>query len=66
VELTKHNTVQLVWVTEHLGIEGNEIAQELAIEGLSHPLTGPKTILGISAKVARGVIRCWMNRKHEK
>jgi hypothetical protein len=36
-------------------IDGNEIADELARQGSSHPLTGPA--LGISAKVARGVKR---------
>jgi hypothetical protein len=47
-----------------MGIDGNETADELAREGSSHPLMGPKSELGISAKVARGVIREWTNRKH--
>jgi len=32
----------------------------------SHPLTGPAPALGISAKVAKGVIRGWTSRKHEE
>jgi hypothetical protein len=28
-------------------------------------LTGPEPVLTISAKVAKGVIRDWMSRKHE-
>jgi len=39
---------------------------KLAIEGSSHPLIGPKLVLQISAKVARGIIRDWTRRKHKK
>jgi hypothetical protein len=42
-------------VPGHVKIDGNEIADELAKQGPSHPLTGPA--LGIPAKVARGVKR---------
>jgi hypothetical protein len=47
-------------------IDGNEIADQLAREGSSHPLTGPLSSLGISANVAREVIRDWISRKHEE
>jgi hypothetical protein len=43
-----------------------KVANQLARQGASHPLTGPQPALGISVKVARGVIRGWKNRKHEK
>jgi hypothetical protein len=49
-----------------LGIDGNEIAEQLATEGPSHPLIGPESELGTSVKVATGVIRYQMNSKHEK
>jgi hypothetical protein len=49
-----------------LGIDGNEIPEQLATEGPSHPLTGPEFAVGIFVKVARGVIRYQTNRKHEK
>jgi len=45
-------------------IDGNEIADKLAKQGSSNPLTGPGPALGIYAKVARGVIRGWTGRKH--
>ena len=45
---------------------GNEIAEELARQGSSHPLTGPKPGLDISAKVAKGVIMDWTRRKYEE
>jgi hypothetical protein len=40
-----------------MGIDGNEIADQLAREGSSHPLIGPEPALGISPKVPRGIIR---------
>jgi hypothetical protein len=48
-----------------MGIDGNETADQLARRASSHPLTGPEHVLGISAKVARGVIRDWMSKKHD-
>jgi hypothetical protein len=35
-------------------------------QSFSYPLTGSVPALGISAKVARGVIKDWTSRKHEK
>jgi hypothetical protein len=66
VKLAEHNRIQLVWVPGHIGIDGNVIADQLARQGSSHPLTGPEPALGMSAKVGREVIRDWMSRKHEE
>jgi ribonuclease HI len=66
VKLAEHNRIQLVWVSRHMGIDGNEIANQLARQGSSHPLTGPEHALGISAKVAREVIRDGTSRKHKE
>jgi hypothetical protein len=49
-----------------MGIDTNEIADQLAREGSSHPLIGPEAALGISPKVARVIIRDWTSRKHEE
>jgi len=49
-----------------MGIDGNKMADQLARQGSSCPLTGPESALGISAKVAMEVIRNWTNRKHEE
>jgi hypothetical protein len=43
-----------------------KVVVQLARPGSSHALTGPQLALGISVKVARGVIRGWKNRKHEE
>jgi hypothetical protein len=40
-----------------MGIVGNEIADHLARVGSSHPLIGPEPAIGMSAQVARGVMR---------
>jgi hypothetical protein len=66
VKLAEHNRLQLVWVQGHMGIDGNETADQLARQGSLHPLIGPEPAFGISAKVARGVITDWTSRKHEE
>jgi len=48
-----------------MGVDRNEIADQLARECSSHPLIGLDPALGISPKVARGVMRDWISRKHE-
>jgi hypothetical protein len=53
-------------VSGHIRIDGNEMADEVARQGSSHPLIGPEPALGISAKVAKEVIRDWTNRKHKE
>jgi ribonuclease HI len=56
IKLAEHTRVQLVWVPGHMRIDGNEVADYLAREISSHPLRRHEHALGISAKVARGVI----------
>jgi ribonuclease HI len=64
VKLAEHNRIQLVWVPGCVGIDGNEMADALAREGSSHPLTGTGPALGISANIDRGVIKGWTSTKH--
>jgi hypothetical protein len=66
VKLAEHNRVRLVRVPGRMRIDGNEITEHLSREGSSHTHTGPEPASGMSARVARGVIRDWMNRKREE
>ena len=54
----------MIWVPRHMGNNANEIADQLATRGSSHPLIGPEPALGIPAKDGRGVIKDWASRKH--
>ena len=54
MKLAQHNIIQLVWLPGLTGFDGNEIADHLARQGSSHPLTRSEPALGISAQVARG------------
>jgi ribonuclease HI len=36
MKLKENNRIQLVWVPGHIGINGNEITDELATQGSSH------------------------------
>ena len=56
MKLAEHNRVRLIWVSGHVGNDGNEIADQQAREGFLHPLIDPEAAFGISAAVARGVI----------
>jgi hypothetical protein len=40
-------------------VDGNETADKLTKQSLSHPFIGPEPVLGIPAEVARGVIMGW-------
>jgi len=39
VKVAEHNRIKLVWVSGHIRIDGNEMADELARKDSSHPLT---------------------------
>jgi len=66
VKLVAHNRIQLAWIPGHMGIDGNELADQLAKEHSSHPLTGTEPALGISVEVSKEVMRDWMSRKHKE
>ena len=47
--ITRWNKVNLIWVPGHCGIEGNEIADELARTGSSECPIGPEPFIGVSS-----------------
>jgi hypothetical protein len=49
-----------------MGMDGNDIADELASHGSSHALIGCVPALSICAQAVRGVVREWTGRKHEE
>uniref|UniRef100_T1I8I1 RNase H domain-containing protein n=1 Tax=Rhodnius prolixus TaxID=13249 RepID=T1I8I1_RHOPR len=51
----------------HVGIKGNEIADQLARNGASTPFIGPEPVLGITKGAVREALRDWdLEREHEK
>ncbi|KAJ8923915.1 hypothetical protein NQ315_006691 [Exocentrus adspersus] len=57
--LTRQEQVELVWVSERMGIPGNERADQLARLGSREPCQGPDLILGISRGGINGTINKW-------
>lgn len=57
--LTKHNKLRLCWVPGHKGIEGNEVADELARQGANTRFIGPEPHCGLNWSAVRGAIGEW-------
>jgi hypothetical protein len=65
VRTSDRTKIQLLWVLDHRGPEGNKIASWLKRNGSEHPFIGSDLAHDISAGVAE-TLRNWMNRNHKK
>lgn len=57
-QLSANNSVNLLWVPAHSGIEGNIAADELAKAGAQMVLYGPRPALGVTTKCRSATVRC--------
>ena len=66
LRLGSTNNVTLAWVPGHSGVEGNELADELAKKGASSLPFGPEPTLGISYRQARKEVEIWLQMEKAK
>jgi ribonuclease HI len=56
-DISTWHTVGLYWIPGHAGVQGNEIADELARDGCALKFVGPQLALGFSRQDIRRRIR---------
>ena len=64
--VARWNNIELIWVPGHCGIEGNEIADELARSGSSTKAIGPEPKIGISSAHISRWIDHWFDQIHKE
>jgi ribonuclease HI len=64
-QLANHNRVTLMWVPGHEGVEGNEIADQLAREGAQAPFYGPEPFCGTSKAHLYEELKRWEKSEKE-
>lgn len=64
--VAKRNRLTLMWVPGHCGVDGNELADELANLGSATKPLGPEPILGISSATLIHWINDYVNNVHTR
>lgn len=64
-EISSTNSITLLWVPGHHGIEGNEEADDAARTGSNNPFIGPEPTLGITYTTQKKLIREHFRNKHK-
>jgi len=63
-DLSTWHVVGLYWVPGHVGVQGNEIANELARDDSALKFVGPEPALGVSRQdIRRRIRRCLVNQR---
>lgn len=64
--IAHHNTVTLIWVPEHVGIESSEKAGEIAREGAPTPKVQSRTFCTIFLKPPKSSLNEWVQQSAAK
>lgn len=65
-DLGQPNSVVLVWVPGHSGIEGNEAADKLARLGSRHDSPGPEPCLPVPYSALKAAVHNWLTVEHAR
>jgi hypothetical protein len=63
-DVSTQYVVGLYWAPGHAGIQGKEIADELARGGSVRGFLGPETALGVSRRDIQHRFNCWLINQH--
>jgi hypothetical protein len=63
-DISTWHALELYWVPRHAGVEGNEIANNLARGGSIQKLIGHEPSLGVSRQNIGNKIKHWLGKQH--